>query len=129
AYLYRRRRLEPRALVELLVILLATGGAGAAIFLAGGWRYPYLLFPLLIAATLRFQQLGAVSSSFLVGALATAGTIAGTVPISRSEPTESVQILQALTSVVAVSLLILAATLAERTAALAALEEAQHLAH
>ena len=34
---------------------------------AGSWRYPHLLFPLLIWATLRFRQLGAVTSSFIVG--------------------------------------------------------------
>jgi len=129
AYAYRHSRPTLRAVVEAVLLLAALGGAGAGVFLAGGWRYPYLLFPLLIVATLRFHQIGAAASSFLVGALATAGTVAGTVAIGHADPTERVQILQALTGVVAVSLLILAATLAERRAAADALSQAQALAH
>jgi PAS domain S-box-containing protein len=129
AWAHRHRRPTRRAAVEAAVLLAVLGGAGAGVFLAGGSRYPYLLFPLLIAATLRFHQIGAAASSFVVGALATAGTVAGTVPISKVDPTERVQILQALTGVVAVSLLTLAATLAERAAATDALAQAQALTH
>jgi PAS domain S-box-containing protein len=95
---------------------------------AGAWRYPYLIFSFLIWAPLRFRQVGAATAAFLVGALATLGAVHGTVPIGSS-PTEGVQILQALVGVVAISLLIVGATLAEREATSEALRQAQELTH
>src|SRR5205823_4744811 len=75
AFASRRRRPTRRAVAEAAVLLAGLGGAAAGVFLLGGWRYPYLLFPLLIVATLRFHQLGAAAGSLVVGALATAGTV------------------------------------------------------
>jgi PAS domain S-box-containing protein len=119
-------------LLEGIALLAAIAG----VFLAGGWRYPYLIFPLLLWAVLRFRQVGAAASSFLVGALGTWGAVAGTIPLGADTATERVQIIQALFGVVAVSLLVMGATLAEReegrTALLqtaAGLKEAQSLAH
>jgi PAS domain S-box-containing protein len=136
AFAYRSQRVSKRRLAEFALLLGALGGTGAAVFLAGGWRYPYVIFPFLFWIVLRFRQIGAAAASFLVGALATWGTIAGDVPIASTSPTERVQILQALAGVVAVSLLIVGATLAEseqsrRDLELAAarLKEAQELTH
>jgi signal transduction histidine kinase len=85
---------------------------------------------------LRFKQLGAVTSSFVVGALAVAGAVHGTTPLGNGGTTEILQILEALTGGVAFSLLILGAVLAERgkaeselARAHASLAEAQELAH
>jgi PAS domain S-box-containing protein len=90
----------------------------------------------LIWATLRFQQLGAVTSSFVVAAFAVTGAVRGTALVGHGSATEIVQILEALTAGVAVSLLILGAVLAERSeaqrqlaAAHASLAEAQEVAH
>jgi PAS domain S-box-containing protein len=130
------RRLANRSLVEALVLLVALVSVSSIVFLGGQWRYPHLLFPLLIWATLRFRQLGAVTSSFIVGAVAIAGAVEGKTPLASESATEIVQILEALTAGVAVSLLILGAVLSERSEAERMLEranaglaEAQELAH
>lgn len=82
-------------------------------FLGGNWKYPYLLIPLLVWATLRFKDLGAATAILTVGVIGTVGTIDGAVPIGGASRTESVQILQALISVVGVSMFMIAATLQE----------------
>ena len=106
-----RARLEGLVLLGLLVTF------SSIVFLGGQWRYPHVLFPLLIWAVLRFQQLGAVSSSFVVAGIAIAGAVRGTTPLGDGTPTEVVQILEALTAGVGVSLLILGSVLAERSRA------------
>jgi len=130
-----RRLARPRA-IEGAVLLSAIVASSAVVFRAGGWRYPYLVFPFLLAASLRFRQLGAAAGAFVVGALATWGTVAGSMPLGSVGPTSRVQIIQALVSVVAISLLVLGATLAEKDEAgeslaqtAARLHEAQSLAH
>jgi PAS domain S-box-containing protein len=129
------RQLDLRARIEGLVTLGVLSGLSAIVFLAGQWRYPHILFPPLIWATLRFQQLGAVLSSFVVAAFAVAGAVHGTTLLTEGNATEVVQIVEALTAGVAVSLLILGAALAERgeaerqlASAHASLAEAQEVA-
>ena len=130
------RELDGRRVIEGILLLVALVVLSAVVFLAGLWRYPHLLFPLLIWAALRFRQLGAVVGSFVVTSLAIAGAVEGTTPIGARNTTEIVQILEGLTAGVAVSLLILGAVLAELRAAgralsraHAGLAEAQSLAH
>ena len=130
------RQLDGRRLAEagLLLVLLIT--VSAIVFLGGLWRYPHLIFPLLVWAALRFHQLGAVGSSFIVTVFAVTGAVRGTTPIGDGTPTEIAQIVEGLTGGFAISLLILGAILAERSAAgrelartHAGLAEAQQLAH
>lgn len=135
-YASRHLRPSPLRLAEGLGALAAVAGVSAIVFLAGAWRYPYVIFPFLLWATLRFRQVGAATSSFVVGVLGTWGAVEGTVPLGGATATERVQLAQALFAVVAVSILIVGATLAEREAARAALAatasrlaEAQALAH
>jgi PAS domain S-box-containing protein len=130
------RSIERRSLVEGVVIVAVLVALSALVFLAGYWRYPHLIFPVLIWATLRFRQAGAVTGSFLVTAIAIAGAVEGSTPIADRSETQIVQILEGLLGGVAVSLLILGAVLEERrradvqaAAALTALNEAQHIAH
>ena len=131
------RRLANRMLLEGLVLLVVLATVSSIVFLGGQWRYPHLLFPALIWAALRFGQLGAVTSSFIVAGVAIAGAVHGTTPLLGSgSATEIVQILEGLTGGVAVSLLILGAVLSERSGAErelaranASLAEAQDLAH
>ena len=132
----RRLRLSLARVAEGAALVVALGGVSAFVFLGGGWRYPYLMFPLLLWAALRFQALGAATASFLVGALGTWGAVAGDVPVGVDTATERVQVIQALFALVAVSLLVVGATLAERGASSDALAqtasrlaEAQALAH
>jgi PAS domain S-box-containing protein len=107
----RTRALEALALTGLVA------GVSSFVFLAGYWRYPHLLFPVLVWATLRFGQRGAVTSSFIVAAIAVTGAVNGTTPLGDGSATEIVQILEALLAGVTVSLLILGAVLSEREAA------------
>jgi PAS domain S-box-containing protein len=130
------RRLDRARMAEGLAILGLLVGLSCLVFLAGYWRYPHLLFPILIWATLRFAQVGAVTGSFVVTALAVVGAVDGSTPISARSTTEIVQILEGLLGAVAVALLVLGAVLAERAgaeerfaSALTNLNEAQGLAH
>jgi PAS domain S-box-containing protein len=129
------RQLDHRARLEGVVVLGVLMALSATVFLAGQWRYPHVLFPVIIWATLRFQQFGAVTSSFVVAVFAVTGAVQGTALIGHGSATDIVQILEALTAGVAVSLLILGAALAERSeaqrqlaAVAASLVEAQELA-
>jgi PAS domain S-box-containing protein len=127
----------PRArLLEGALLLASVVAVSAIVFLAGAWRYPYVIFPLLLWAALRFKQLGAATTAFVVGTIATWGAVDGSLPLGGETATERVQVAQASFAVVVVSLLVLAATLAEREAAgralatsAARLREAQALAH
>jgi PAS domain S-box-containing protein len=136
AYAHRATRPTKARILELLFFLLSLTAISALVFLGGAWRYPYLIFPPLLWAALRFHQLGAAASTFLVGALATWGTVVGRVPIDETSATGRVQLIQALVGVLAISLLLVGATLAEREAAnrevertAAMLSEAQALTH
>ena len=130
------RELDRNRLVEAGLLLALLVAVTSVVFLGGLWRYPHLVFPLLVWAALRFHQLGAVVSSFVVTVLAVAGAVRGTTPIGEGSATEVAQIVEGLTGGFAISLLILGAILAERSTAgkelartHAGLAEAQQLAH
>jgi PAS domain S-box-containing protein len=132
----RRSRPTRARLLEGLVLAGAGVAAGALVFLGGAWRYPYLIFPFLLWAALRFRQCGAAIASLVVGALGTWGAVEGTIPIGADTATGRVQIVQALFAVLAISLLVVGATLAEREAdrdvllhTASRLGEAQAIAH
>ena len=120
----------PRATrrLEAAVLGAALAGVSAAIFFGGGWRYPHVIFPLLVWATLRFRQPGAVVGSFLFTAIAVAGGVHGTLPLGEHTATELVEILEGLLAAVVVSLFLLGAVLSERARAVEGLAEAQRLA-
>jgi PAS domain S-box-containing protein len=124
----RPPKLDRTRTLEALTVLALLAGVSSAIFLGGLWRYPYPIFPLLVWATLRFRQLGAATGSFVVAAIAVAGVVAGETPLG-GDLTTKVQVLQALLAFLAVSLLVLGATLSEREQANESLAEAQQLAH
>jgi PAS domain S-box-containing protein len=135
AFSAERSRPSRARLLEALV-LVACMVTVSPFFLGGAWHYPYLIFPLLLWSVLRFHQLGAATSSFVVGAIVTWGTVAGTLTFSGGDTTQRVQMIQVLVSALSVALLIVGATLAEREAAnerlrqtTAQLSEAQALTH
>jgi PAS domain S-box-containing protein len=115
--------------LEAAALTAALGGVSAAVFFGGYWRYPHAIFPLLIWATLRFRQPGAVIGSFVVTAIAVAGAIHGTLPLGERTTTELVEILEGLIAAAVVSLYLLGAVLSERARALGGLAEAQRLSH
>lgn len=130
------RRLRRGQAVEALSLLALLVGLSSLVFLNGSWQYPHLLFPLLIWAPLRFRQLGAVTGSFLVSAIAIAGAVNGTIPLGPDSGTETVQLLEGLLAAIIGSTLVLGAVLAEREQAErelgrahTRLAEAQEVAH
>jgi PAS domain S-box-containing protein len=129
-------RIPRRRLAEGAAVLAALAGLAALIFLGGLWRYPYLIFPLLLWAAVRFTQLGAVTASVTVAAFGVAGVISANVPLGGRDETVAVEILQSLLAVTAISLLALGASISERDSAAESLRqaavglaEAQALAH
>jgi PAS domain S-box-containing protein len=133
---WRPARLSAAQAAEGVALLIGVAGVSALVFLGGSWRYPYLLFPFLLWAALRFKSVGAAMASFLVGAIGTWGAVVGKLPAGAETATERVQVVQALFALVAVTLLVVGATLAEREEGSAELlqtasrfSEAQALAH
>ena len=126
---YPVRGWDRRRFLEAAVLLAVLIGLSAFVFLTGFWRYPHLIFPVLIWAALRFRQVGAVTSSFIVTSIAIAGAVDGSIPLADRSDTEIVEILEGLLAGVAVSLLILGAVLEERRRADDAFNEAQQVAH
>jgi PAS domain S-box-containing protein len=129
------RLTAPRA-AEAALLLAALVGVGILVFHGGAWRYPYLVFPLILWAAIRFQASGAAVASFIVGAIGTWGAVEGRFPLNAENATERVQLAQALFALLAVTLLVVGATIAEREAGRAellaltsGLREAQALAH
>ena len=112
-------------IAEGLAVLALLVGVSSLVFLGGLWRYPHLLFPLLVWATLRFRQHGAVTGNFVVAAIAVAGAVNGSTPIGDLSSTVVVQVLEGLLAGVAVAMLILGAVLAERAATEARLTQAR----
>ncbi len=105
---------DRRRMLEEVAFLGALAATGWVVFFGGNWRYPYVLFPFLIIAALRYRQRGAATASFVVAGIAIWGTLGGSVPVGGATLTSSVQILQTLTSILSVTTLLLAASLSER---------------
>jgi signal transduction histidine kinase len=116
-------------LPEVLLLACALTGTGLLVFgnVFGGSislpRHPYLLFPLLAWAALRFGQYGAVGSVFLVSGIAVAGTVLGFGPFAQPVLADSLLDLQVFMGVVAATALVLGAAIAERNRAVEARDE------
>ena len=124
----RRNRPEPGArAVEGAVLLAALVIVALIVFSGDRWRFPYVIFPLLVWAAVRFDVRGAATANFVVTAIAVWATVGGSVLIEDATATETVQILQSLIAVVGVSMLIAAATIGERTRAEEALSSSLSL--
>jgi PAS domain S-box-containing protein len=125
----RRRpfRLDPWRALEAAALLGTLGVVSWVVFFGGRWQYPYVLFPLLVWAALRFGQRGAVTAMFIVAGLGVWGSVNGSVAIPAATQTQTVQILQALVAVVAVALMTMAASLEEQGRAEAAARDSVSL--
>jgi len=116
-------RPEPRNLQELAALAVALLGAGLFVFASAptgpteAFLQPYLLAPPLLWAALRFHQRGAVSGLFLVAVLAVAGTSLGLGPFHTGTLLERLRGLQAFITLLAPTLMVLAAVTVERTRA------------
>jgi len=109
-----RRLLEGGLLAGILV--------GVGLFVFGGWSpwgpvtsaLTYVTVPLLVWATFRFGQHGAMVNLVLISGLAVWGTIHGHGPFVQKTLTESLLLIQTFVGVLAITVLTLAGVLAER---------------
>jgi integral membrane sensor domain MASE1 len=77
-------------------------------------RHPYILFPVLIWAALRFGQRGATTAAFGVSAIAIWGTALGRGPFAQPILHESLLALQTFMAIVAATFLVMGAIITER---------------
>jgi PAS domain S-box-containing protein len=114
---------------EAMLLLVFLVVLGAAIF---GVMSPvvtippplaYLTVPVLVWATFRFGQHGAVTALFLTSGLAVLGTAEGNGPFAQPTGQASLLLLQVFMGVIAVTALVMAAVLSERQTSQ---EQAQH---
>jgi signal transduction histidine kinase len=75
---------------------------------------PYLLFPFLVWAALRFRQHGTVTATFVVASVAIWRTASGAGPFATATLNESLLLLQAFMAIVSVTMLAFAAGINER---------------
>lgn len=107
-------------LVEAIALGATTVAVGLVVFHGSenyGTLTAYLIFPVGIWAALRFGPRGAATTILVASAGAVWGTTLGHGPFVRDQLHESLFALQFFTSVVAVTLLVLAAAVAERRVA------------
>ncbi len=107
---------------ELALFALLFGTSATLIFLnwggvAGGHSYPYPLFLFALWVALRFGNREATLLNLLVGAFAVSGTVIGRGPFASEDPHTGLLLLQGFLSVIALSTLVLNASVAEQRAA------------
>ena len=108
-------------------MLLLFVAVSAFVFAEGHWIYSFLVFPLLLWATLRFRQRGATLAVFVAAMIALWQILDGSAPVTGTDLTAMVEAFQALFGFVGVSLLIVAATTSERVVVERTLEARERL--
>ncbi len=107
--------------LTLLVILVAL----TSVLFLTRISYVYAVFPFAIWAALRFGPRGAATATLLVSSLAVWYTLNGLGPFVASTLTHNLALLQSFIGLLAVTTLVIAALLTERTAAEQALTESE----
>ncbi len=120
----------PGRLLEAAILTAIVVWIGQLIFLTesfGGRNYPleYLAIPPLLWAAFRFGQRGAVTLAFVLSSIALWGTRHGLGPFVRSDPNESLLLLQAFMGTITLTALILASIISARQRAERELAAAQ----
>jgi PAS domain S-box-containing protein len=111
---------RPRRTAEAAAVLLGLVAVGLAVFKGGALRsapsYPleYTIFPFVIWAALRFGQRGSTTVTLVALAIAVLGTANSSGPFAGRTAQESLVLLDFYMAVVAVTALLLAATMTER---------------
>lgn len=100
------------ALLGACIVLL--GGDSAAVGGLSAFRQPTTLLPLLVWAALRFETRGAAGATLLVSAVAVWSTALGRGPFILPALHQSLAVVQAFMSVVAVTFLVLGSVTGER---------------
>jgi signal transduction histidine kinase len=115
-----RWRLTFWRIAEALAMMAALIGVSLVVF--GGWLLPtqkltfqpYVVFPFLIWAALRFPRRGTATATFVVASIAIMMTTQGKGPFSTATLNESLLFLQAFMGIAAVTMLVLAAGVIQR---------------
>lgn len=127
---------ERRTLLEASVIAVSLALVSAHVFVWPGSNEQvaavllYAPLPLLIWATVRYEIVGVCASVLLIGAFATWGVLQGVGPFVQHDPVRNALTTVLFLNVICIPLLMLAAVLQERKAAVAeAAHRDQQLAH
>ena len=116
---------SPRRAVEALLLLLLLLLVLTDALFRLPFNYAYAVFPLVSWAALRFGPRGAATATTLVAGVAIWSTLHGRGPFVASTPTENLALLQTFMALLAVTALVVAALVTERTTAEAALTESE----
>jgi signal transduction histidine kinase len=114
---------------EAIALVVCLGAASVFVFSRGpnsmgGFEQPYILFPLLIWAAIRFGGRGSVTALFVISVVAVWGTVLGYGPFIRPVLSESLLDLQVFMGVTAATFLLLGAAVSGHWTTIAALERA-----
>ncbi|HEX8491099.1 MAG TPA: MASE1 domain-containing protein, partial [Chthoniobacterales bacterium] len=123
------RRWDRAALLEVILLFLLLFALGQLVF--GGWlplsskKYPIasICGPIVIWTAFRFTQRETATGIFILSALAVWGTLHGYGPFALENANESLLTLQASTAILIITAMALAAGMAERRRAEAAIEQ------
>ena len=121
-----RSRARPHVgrIVEFGLVVGAIVAASMFVFAGDTWRLPALAIPCLTWAALRFRALGSSTATVVIAGFGVYFAVNGGVAYEGAGPRETVQILQAMLTIVGLSMLAIAAALAERDAVNARLARA-----
>ncbi|MFP5364226.1 MAG: diguanylate cyclase domain-containing protein [Thermoleophilia bacterium] len=120
---WRRVRPRRRDVAEALALLAALAGTCILAF-SGSPGLEYLVFPVLIWAALRFQALGAASTSLIAAGVSVSFAANGVGPFAAGTAGAGVLSSQLFVTVMSLGGLMLAAVVAERATAVEALKDA-----
>ncbi len=128
-FAWEPRRLAEAAFLLVLLVLLGVGVFGLGPF---DFHVPaplaYLTIPVLVWATFRFGLHGATVALFLISGIAVWGTSEGDGPFAQPTVQASLLLLQVYMGVIAVTALVMAAMLDERSGAEAKVHLWEHIA-
>jgi len=110
---------------ERVALDVSVALVGALIFSGWGPPMPYLLFPFLIWAGVRFGPRGAANTNFLVGAMAVSATALGLGPLVRPASHDGLLLLESFMATSAFATLSLGAIAVERAKEAAAVRETE----
>jgi signal transduction histidine kinase len=114
---------------EAVTLVVCLAAASAFVFgrtpdSQAGFEQPYILFPFLIWAAIRFGGRGSVTALFVMSVVAVWGTVLGYGPFIRPGLSESLLDLQVFVGVTAATFLLLGGAVSEQWSTIAALEGA-----
>ncbi|MCB0878626.1 MAG: MASE1 domain-containing protein [Thermoleophilia bacterium] len=118
------RRLQPARTIEFTLVIGTLAAASWLVFSDEHWRRPVMLLPMWCWATIRFRAFGASVATLVIATFGVISAANGGVSFPGASASQSIQMLNALFVVGGLSLLAIAASVTERDAARARVEQA-----